>query len=159
MKFFRYLSSLIFLALTTHCTPLGDEQELVFDAKKLVGQSPEGVASVLGEPDTTYNHMLFGKRYFTQYYDRYGVEVRHLDGKIASIIVNEPYPLDFAPETITKFGIEYVEPTEYDSLAMIMWKNIKGFKVVNFYLRGVEKPDSIEHSYHIFFNMDTTGNQ
>ena len=78
---------------------------------------------------------------------------------VSEIVVQEPYPLKFAPETITNFGIDYVEPTEYDSLAMIMWKNIEGIKVVNFYLRGELKPDSIEHSYHIYFNMDTTRRQ
>ena len=141
------------------CRPTESDNELVFDALALVNKSPEETADVLGEPDTTYYRTIFGKRYFVQYYNQYGVEVRHLNDLISGVIVNEPYPLKFAPETITKFGINYVEPTQYDSLAMIMWKNIEGFKVVNFYLRGVAKPDSVEHSYHIYFNMDTTRGQ
>lgn len=159
MKFFRYSFSLFIFIIIVSCSSPDRATETVFDAPALVGQSPEGAIAVLGEPDTTYTRTLFGKRFFTQYYNDYGVEVRHLDGRIANIIVNEPYPLKFSPETITRFGIDYVEPTEYDSLAMIMWKDIEGFKVINFYLRGVEKPDSVEHSYHIFFNMDTTSRQ
>ncbi len=140
---------------TLGCQPTEPEDDLIFDALALVDASPEKTASILGAPDTTYYLTIFNKRYLVQYYNQYGVEVRHLNGSVNGIIVNEPHPLKFAPETITKFGIDYVEPTQYDSLAMIMWKNIEGFKVVNFYLRGVARPDSIAHSYHIYFNMDT----
>ena len=156
----RYWCILLLYSLPIFsCQPTEPEDDLVFDALALVNTSPEETADILGTPDTTYYLTIFNKRYFVQYYNQYGVEVRHLNGLVNGIIVNEPYPLKFAPETITKFGIDYVEPTQYDSLAMIMWKNIEGFKVVNFYLRGVAKPDSIEHSYHIYFNMDTTRNQ
>ncbi|MGB3587876.1 MAG: hypothetical protein WBA23_15110 [Tunicatimonas sp.] len=139
--------------LMYNCT--SPNENVVFNAPLLLSKSPTEVTQILGEPDTVYNRTFFGKQYFIQYYNKHGIEVRHYQGKIEGVIVNEPYPLEFKPETITKFGIKYVEPTKYDSSAMIMWKNIDGFKVINFYLRGVRKPDSIEHSYHIYFNMDT----
>lgn len=151
-------AALLGVFLIAGCTPV-EPDDLVFDAPKLVAKSPEEVVELLGEPDTSYYRPFLNKRYFIQYYNQYGVEVRHLNGSVSEIIVQQPYPLKFAPETITRFGIAYTEPSEYDSLAMIMWKNIEGIKVVNFYLRGELKPDSIEHSYHIFFNMDTTGRQ
>ena len=146
-----------FVVLVSNCSSSeNSEGDIVFDARELIGKSPEGIIEALGEPDSAYQRSITGKPYFVQYYNQYGVEVRHFQGSIVNIIVNEPYPLEFAPETITKFGFDYTEPTEYDSLAMITWKNIEGIKIVNFYLRGVQKPDSVKHSYHIFFNMDTT---
>ncbi|WKN42034.1 hypothetical protein [Tunicatimonas pelagia] len=148
----QILTPLLISWLLCCCTPSND---IVFDALSLVNKSPTEVAEILGQPDTIFQRTFFGKQYFIQYYNEYGVEVRHYQGKVRGVIVNEPYPLEFKPETITKFGIDYVEPTKYDSLSTIVWKNIEGFKVVNFYLRGVKKPDSIEHSYHIYFNMDT----
>ena len=150
----RYFALLI-LSILLSCNS-AEKDNIIFNAPDLVDKSPMEVVDILGEPDSIFHRTLFGKQYFIQYYDKHGIEVRHYQGKIKGVIVNEPYPLAFEPETITKFGINYVEPTNYDSSAMIMWKNIEGFKVINFYLRGVKKPDSIEHSYHIYFNMDTT---
>ncbi|MEM6845075.1 MAG: hypothetical protein AAF632_22875 [Bacteroidota bacterium] len=153
-SFYRFLLVPTLFTLLWSCN--SHDQKFVFDAPSLVGKSPTEVTEILGKPDTIFNRTFFGKQYFIQYYDEYGVEVRHYQGTIKGIIINEPYPLEFKPETISKFGIDYVEPTKYDSSAMIMWKNIEGFKVINFYLRGVKKPDSVRHSYHIYFNMDTT---
>nr|WKN37622.1 hypothetical protein K4G66_02710 [Tunicatimonas sp. TK19036] len=153
---YRYLIVFAFVCLFSCNTP---EEEIVFNAPELIAKSPTEVADILGEPDSAYTRTVFGKQYFIQFYKDHQVEVRHYQGKIKEIVVQDPYPLEFTPATITRFGIDYVEPTQYDSLAMIMWKNIDGFKAVNFYLRGVEKPDSVKHSYHIYFNMDTTRTQ
>ncbi len=155
MKQILQMLALLLLSWLLYCCTSYSE-DVVFNAPSLLNKSPTEVIGILGEPDTVFQRTFFGKQYFIQYYNEYGVEVRHYQGKIKGVIVNEPYPLEFKPETIIKFGISYVEPTKYDSSAMIMWKNIDGFKVINFYLRGVRKPDSIKHSYHIYFNMDTT---
>ena len=154
---FCCLTLLSFVVLVSSCTlSESSEDDIVFNARELIGQSPEGVIKILGSPDTTFHQTFVKRRYFIQYYDKYGIEVRYLQGSISGVIVNEPYPLKFAPETITKFGIDYTEPTKHDTRSSITWKNIEGFKAINFYLRGVEKSDSVEHSYRIYFNMDTT---
>lgn len=153
----KCLCTLFLLTLTVSCTIPDPNEDIVFNAQELVGQSPEGVIEILGQPDTTFYRTFIKNRYYIQYYDEYGVEVRHLNGSISGVIVNEPYPLEFSPKTITKFGIEYTEPTKLDMRSSITWKgNVEGFKAVNFYLVGRKKPDSVEHVYRIYFNMDTT---
>lgn len=131
-----------------------EDEGIVFDVLSFIDKSPEGVTQLLGKPDTTYQRTVSGKRYFVQYYNEHHTEVMHLQGKVVGIILNEPHPLKFTPETITKFGISYREPTMYEPRSTIMWKNIEGIKVANMYLVGTPRVDSIEHNFRIYFNLE-----
>ncbi len=132
------------------------KEEALFDIREFIAKSPDEVATLMGKPDTTYHRTIFGKRYAIQYYHQYGIEIRSLNNRVAEVIVNEPYPLKFTPETITEFGLDFVEPTRYEPESMISWTNLEGIKAATFYIVGIKKPDSIEHNYKIYFNLSDT---
>ncbi|MEZ4907153.1 MAG: hypothetical protein R2771_05820 [Saprospiraceae bacterium] len=90
------------------------------------------------------------ERYILLYNDLDSTEFRFAKNRLLEIIVNKP-KFPYKSETITKFGLNYQNPTKVDSSAFIMWKNIyPNFNVVNFFLVG-SKMDSRETRYNIYF--------
>ena len=117
-------------------------------------QSPDQATELIGEPDSSYYRSILGKRYFIyRYPEAYDLEIRFFNNRAVEIILNKPFELEFAPETISHFGLEYKPPTSMDTTAMIIWKNYEGFNAVSFYKTGEKKPKGVKTNYKIYFNM------
>ena len=146
----RFIYSIMLFFLITRCS---QEKEVIYDVASLKHKTPTEIAEIVGEPDTSFYKMILGKRYYIQRYNQYITDFRHLDGNLKEVILNQPHPLKFDPATITRFGLEYKEPTDMDTTAMILWKNYPEFVAVNFYKVGTKKPDSLDVNFRIYFNM------
>lgn len=144
-----YLSAL--LIIYTACSK--PEENLVFNIRDLIGKDEQGVIAVLGRPDSSYDLPVLTHDYFIQYYKNNAIEIRHLHGHVAEVIVNNPGDLTFDPQTIRRFGLLSYKPTTIDTSAMIIWKNIPDLKSVTFYKEGSNKTDPVKPRFKIYFNL------
>ena len=147
------IRTLIFLgiaAITWGC----QKNEKVVNPLEIRHQSPEQVAELIGKPDSAYYRSIMGNRYFIyRYPEASDTEIRFLNNRAVEIIFNEPFEFEFAPETISRFGLEYKPPTSMDTSAMIIWKNHEGFNAITFYKTGENKPEGVKNNFKIYFNM------
>ncbi|MDN5201656.1 hypothetical protein QQ008_09795 [Fulvivirgaceae bacterium BMA10] len=130
-----------------------DSEKIVSNIKSFKDKTPFEIETILGKPDTSYTKNILTNKYFIQHYKSHKTDIRHLNGKVAEVILHEPENLNFRPETIEKFGFEFVEPTKYDPAAMISWKDLEGFSDISFYLVGTKNDNPSEPNFKIFFNL------
>lgn len=152
--FFFYLIIVLFTFFFWRCS---HQKSYFFEANEIKGHpSPDQIQKIIQtEPDTSFFRLFFGKKRFIQlYYSEDSVEFRFTDedGSLLETIIHKP-SLDYTPESITKFGLKYIEPAEQDTAAFFRWiKQYDGFDVVNFYKVGSRKTNR-KVNYKIYFRL------
>lgn len=127
-----------------------EEGGLILDIPILINKTPTEVVEILGEPDTSYYEQVLAKSFLVHRYKKHDIEVQYLKGKSNDIIINEPLPVKFDPESLKHFGLKPIEPTVSREKGMLKWKNYSGLKTINFYKVRVDSAGNII-GYKIFF--------
>ncbi|GET32787.1 hypothetical protein PbJCM13498_16500 [Prolixibacter bellariivorans] len=145
----------VLTALVFGCGNNKSGNSLIFDATQIKGHPDTTEVKKLlhAQPDTSYYRWYFGQRRFIQLYNSMdSAEFRFKKNKLIEIIVNSP-PVDYIPQSITKFGLPFQQPTSSDSSAYFMWKNIyPEYEVVNYYLVGSKKKGP-KQNFKIYFKL------
>jgi len=124
---------------------------------ELKGKKPLDVEEILGKPDTTYNRGILGKQLFImRYFNKRDAEFRFLrsSNQLESITINKPFDLEFSPEVVEEYGLNYVPTQDYDTSSYFRWKDLDGFSNVNIYKVGMKKPDGVKTYFHIYFDFN-----
>jgi hypothetical protein len=145
----------VLTALVFACGNNKSENGLIFDATQIKGHPDTTEVKKLlhAQPDTSYYRLYFGQlRYIQLYHSMDSAEFRFKKNKLIEIIVNKP-SVGYTPQSITKFGLPFHQPTSSDSSAYFMWKNIyPEYEVVNYYLVGSKKNGN-KQNFKIYFKL------
>jgi len=132
-----------------------DHLNVLFDASALAARpSPETVQEIMKmKPDSAFYKTLFGVEKFILLYNvKDSTEFRFQDNKLEEVIVNKP-SMAYHPKSIAFFGLPLVQPTEVDTAAYFLWRNVfAGMEVVNFYKVG-SRPDDRTMRYKVYFKL------
>ncbi|HYF67867.1 MAG TPA: hypothetical protein VD884_07020 [Ohtaekwangia sp.] len=141
------------LGVLTACSPVA-KNDVIIDIKSIVNKNPEQVIEMLGNPDSSYNKIIFGKAYFIQQYEKLNeAEIRFLNNVAHEVIINRTHGIDFNPTSLNKFGFEEKAPSSFDTTAFYAWKNLDDIQIANMYLIGTRKTDSTKHNFKIYFRL------
>ena len=124
-KGFSFLISVLFILFLGGCAT-NESGKTALDVVALRGKTPNEVVDISGDPDSSYIHYVLGRPFLVYRYDPHQVEMRFYQNKLVEIIVHDPRPWPFEPETIEHFGLDYFEPTTYNPDANISWSNYGG---------------------------------
>lgn len=132
-----------------------DDQNVLFDASVLTSHpDPEVVQDIMKvKPDSAFYKTLFGvEKFILLYNDKDSTEFRFQDNKLEEVIIHKP-TMAYRPESISFFGLPLVQPTEEDTAAFFLWRNVyDGLEVVNFYKVG-SSPGDRTTRYKIYFKL------
>lgn len=150
-----YFGLVLLISLFMGCSD--HHKEYFFEASQIKDHpTPNQVIAIMHtNPDSSFDQLFFGKNRFIQlYYKEDSVEFRFKDknGKLLETIIHKP-SLTYLPESITKFGLKYIEPVEQDTSSFFRWKNqYNGFDMINFYKIGSRKSKQ-KTNYKIYFRL------
>ena len=133
------------------CSKTNDDR--LFDVTELKGKSPSAVYQILQtKPDSAFTrHFVEGDRFIQLYYDKDSSEFRYRAGKLMEIIIHKP-DIDYLPESIEYFGLNYRTPSSADTSSYIRWDDYPGFKAVSFYMVGNKKSTEGSKIFKAYFN-------
>jgi len=156
MRKFGFILLIVVFVLIAIIEGCGSHQmDYFFKADQIKDHpSPDQIEAIMNtKPDTSFYRLFFGKTIFIQlYYLADSVEFRFKDEKMIEAIIHKP-TLECTPESITKFGLKYIEPAEQDTTAFFRWiKQYDGFDAINFYKVGSKKRGS-KINYKIYFRL------
>lgn len=139
------------MILLQHCSDTHDER--LFDVMKLKNKGPEEVCRILQiKPDSAFTrHFVEGDRFIQLYYDKDSSEFRYRAGKLMEIIIHKP-DIDYLPESIEYFGLNYTTPSSADTSSYIRWDEYPGFKSVSFYMVGNKRSTEGSKIFKAYFN-------
>jgi hypothetical protein len=136
------------------CSQRSDENSsLILDVKKIASKTANEVEHILGEPDSSYDLQIMGRKIYCQFYNTNKIEIQYPNSLATEIIVYETKGLTFNQSTLSQFGLDYkIHPNEYLKDRLIRWNNIEPFSSISFY--NVEK-DSAGNiaNFNIFFKV------
>jgi hypothetical protein len=90
---------LVALSILCACSS-GDDSGKVLDIRNVVNKTPEQVAELLGEPDTTYTERILGKEIFCQRYYRNNIEIQYPESLSTDVVVYGPHGLPFTQSAL-----------------------------------------------------------
>lgn len=150
----HFVIQFIILAGLFSCSKKSDDgSKLILDVKQVAGKTANQVKNILGEPDSTYDLQIMGRKIYCQLYNANQIEIQYPNTLATEIIVYDARGIAFNQTALSQFGLDYkVHPNEYLKDRLIRWNGIEPFSSISFY--DVEK-DSVGNitNFTIFFKV------
>lgn len=146
----RYLTLILLFFLTVGCESFSKKEKtnVVIDIPELINKSPKEVETILGTPDNSYYKVAFNHKVLV--YEYKNMEVRFPKNIASEIVIKNPVPFKYEPETLKSYGIIADKPTKVVSDGFMKWENIPKFKVVSMYIKHLDEEGNVDN-YNILF--------
>lgn len=135
----------IFTIIGCESTSTKEETNILVNIPELINRSPEEVEKILGTPDNSYFKVAFRHKVLVYEYEAENMEVRFPKNIASEIIIKNPLPFKYEPNTLKSYGITAAKPTKVVTDGFMKWENIPGFKVVSMYIKHLDTEGKVDN--------------